>query len=77
MSPTRESTAEQKSKKEHENDRGQNGYTIPVLSVKVPAPLVEVGFWGALTGTAILGVVDAPLALLVGAGVAVARHHRS
>lgn len=51
-------------------------YTLPVLGAHVPARLVEVGFWGGLAGAAALGALDPPLALLVGAGVLVARHRR-
>jgi hypothetical protein len=38
--------------------------------------LVNAGFWGGLAGAVVLGVVDPPLAVLVGAAVVVARHHR-
>ena len=39
-----------------------------------PAKVVDVGFWGGLTGAAVLGAIDPPLAILVGAGVVIARH---
>lgn len=52
-------------------------YELPVVHVHVPARAVEMGFWGGLAGAALLGAVDPPLALLVGAGVVVARHRRS
>lgn len=55
---------------------GNGGYQLPVLGTRLPAGLVEKGFWGALVGSAILGAVDPPLAALVGAGVLVARHRR-
>jgi hypothetical protein len=58
-------------------DPEPGGYRLPVVAVRVPSSLVEKGFWGALAGTALLGVVDPPLAVLVGAGVAIARHRRS
>lgn len=51
-------------------------YVVPVVHTHVPARAVEWGFWGALSGAVLLGAVDPPLALLVGAGVVVARHHR-
>ena len=54
-----------------------NSYELPVVHVHVPARAVEVGFWATLAGAALLGAVDPPLALLVGAGVVVARHHRA
>jgi hypothetical protein len=53
------------------------GYQVPLVGVTVPARLVETGFWGGLVGAAALGALDPPLALLVGAGVLVARHRRS
>ena len=52
-----------------------NGYVVPVVGVRVPGQLVEVGFWGGLAGAAVLGVVDPPLAVLLGAGVVIARHN--
>ena len=51
-----------------------NQYQLPVVGVRVPAQLVDVGFWGGLTGAALLGAIDPPLAILVGAGVVIARH---
>lgn len=50
------------------------GYVLPLLHAHVPDPVVELGFFAALAATAALGIVDAPLAVLVGAGVLVARH---
>lgn len=52
-------------------------YELPVIHAHVPAAVMEVGFWGSLAGAAVLGAIDPPLALLVGAGVVVARHRRS
>jgi hypothetical protein len=52
-------------------------YRIPGVGASVPARMVETGFWGGLLGAAVLGAIDPPLALLVGAGVAIARHRRS
>ena len=49
-------------------------YQLPVVGVHVPAQFVNLGFWGGLAGAAVLGVVDPPLAILVGAGVVIARH---
>ena len=53
-----------------------NSYVVPVLHTHLPARAVELGFWGGLAGAAVAGVVDPPLALMVGAGVLVARHRR-
>lgn len=57
--------------------RGSGGYTLPVVGMTIPSPLVETGFWGTLVGATLLGAIDPPLAVLVGAGVAVARHRSS
>lgn len=56
---------------------GHDAFVIPVVHVSVPEAMVNVGFWGALVGAAALGAVELPLAALIGAGVLVARHHRS
>lgn len=55
---------------------GDGSYVIPVLHAHVPSRTVEWGFWGVLAGAALFGAIDPPLALLVGAGVVVARHRR-
>jgi hypothetical protein len=47
-----------------------------VVGTKVSPRLVETGFWAGLAGAAALGAVDPPLALLLGAGVIVARHRQ-
>ncbi len=52
-------------------------YELPIVHTHVPARAVEVGFWGGPAGATLLGAIDPPLALLVGAGVVVARHRRS
>lgn len=49
-------------------------YVLPVVHTQVPGRLVNVGFWGGLTGAVLIGAVDLPLGVLVGAGVVVARH---
>ena len=50
------------------------GYVVPVVHVRLPEKLVNVSFWGGLTGAVMLGAIDPPLGVLVGAGVVVARH---
>lgn len=55
---------------------GPGGYVVPFVHTRIPAPLVQLGFWGGLAGTVAFGVIDAPLAVLVGVGVVVARHRR-
>jgi hypothetical protein len=53
---------------------GNGSYVLPVVHVRVPDAVVNLGFWGALGGSAMVGLIDPPLAVLVGAGVIVARH---
>ena len=56
---------------------GRGDYVIPVVHAHVSRVVVEAGFWGGLTGAVVLGVIDPPLGLLLGAGVLVARHRRT
>ncbi len=57
-----------------QSNAARKDYVLPIVHLHVPEPAVNVGFWGALVATAALGVVDLPLAALIGAGVVVARH---
>ena len=57
-----------------ESKSSSDTYVLPVVGVKVPSQVVDLGFWGGLVGAAALGIVDPPLALFVGAGVVIARH---
>jgi hypothetical protein len=50
---------------------------VPVIHTHLPEPVVNVGFYGGLVAAAVVGAVDLPLALLVGVGVAIARHRRT
>lgn len=78
MSPTRPSASGTTAAHDSAETREQTAnYRVPVVGAAVPARLVETGFWGGLLGAAVLGAVDPPLALLIGAGVAIARHRRS
>ncbi len=54
-----------------------NDYVLPVVHVHVPARAVDIGFWGGLVGAVALGALEAPLGILVGAGVLIARHQRT
>jgi len=54
---------------------GQSGYVVPFVHVHLSERLVNAGFWTVLAGSAALGVVDLPLAALIGGSVYVARHH--
>jgi hypothetical protein len=58
-------------------DHAPGDYVLPFVHARIPAPLVQIGFWGGLAGTVAFGVIDLPLAALVGVGVVVARHRRS
>ena len=49
-------------------------YVVPIVHVQIPENLVTIGFWGVLAGTAALGIIDFPLAALIGAGVVITRH---
>ena len=49
-------------------------YVLPLVGVRIPATLVNAGFWGGLVGAVALGAIDPPLGVLVGAGVVVGRH---
>ncbi|HUY85892.1 MAG TPA: hypothetical protein VMU77_02155 [Acidimicrobiales bacterium] len=51
-----------------------SGYEFPILHFRLPEKVVDVGFWAALAGTSLVGIIDPPLAILIGIGVLVARH---
>lgn len=57
-----------------ESGASEDVYVLPVIHTEVPGRLVNVGFWGGLTGAVLVGAVDLPLGVLLGVGVAVARH---
>lgn len=54
---------------------GSRGVVLPLVHISLPESAVTVGFWGALVGAAALGVVDLPVAALIGASVVMARRH--
>jgi len=56
---------------------GRHGYTVPLLPITVPESVVNAGFWAALAGAALMGSVDPPLAVFIGAAVIVARHRNA
>jgi hypothetical protein len=66
--------SEQHSKSASGRDPG--GYVVPLVHTRIPAPVVQIGFWGGLVATVAFGVIDPPLAALLGVGVVVARHRR-
>lgn len=53
------------------------GYVVPLVHTRVSSSVVNTGFWAGLAGSAALGVIDPPLAVLLGAGVLVARHRNA
>ena len=59
--------------------KGRSGgdYVVPVVHVRLPEPVVKVGFYGGLAAAVATGALDWPLVLLAGVGVAVARHQRA
>ena len=61
----------------HTTGNGQDSYVMPIVHLTVPERAVNAGFWAVLVGSTALGAVDLPLAALIGAGVLIARHHRS
>jgi len=72
-SPTTRPHDESSKASGNEND----AFVIPIVHITLPETAVNVGFWGALVGAAALGTIELPMAALIGAGVVVARHHRS
>lgn len=56
------------------DEEADGSYVMPIVHTRLPETVVDAGFWVGLVGSAALGVIDPPLALLVGAGVLVARH---
>lgn len=60
-----------------EHPRHTNDFVVPIVHVHLPEPAVKLGFYGGLGAAIALGAVDWPLAVLVGAGVAIARHRRT
>jgi hypothetical protein len=56
-------------------DVERDEYVVPLLHTRIPERTVDIAFWGSLGVASLFGVVDPPLALLIGAGVLVARHN--
>ncbi|HLN17916.1 MAG TPA: hypothetical protein VK277_14330 [Acidimicrobiales bacterium] len=55
----------------------RRGFVVPIVHVSLPESAVTAGFWAALGTAAVVGIVDLPLAALIGAGVVVARHRNA
>ena len=49
-------------------------YVVPMVHASIPESAVNIGFWSVLVGSVAFGVIDPPLAALIGAGVLIARH---
>ncbi|HXX88712.1 MAG TPA: hypothetical protein VEI83_00650 [Acidimicrobiales bacterium] len=72
--PTTETKPTTQAKPTGHGANGRGDYVVPVVHVHVPERVVDAGFWGVLVGSVALGAVDLPLAVLLGAGVVIARH---
>ncbi len=53
------------------------GFVVPLIHVHFSESAVNFGFYGGLAAAVALGAVDLPVGVLVGVGVAIARHRRS
>jgi hypothetical protein len=73
--PTANKARESRGRTATSSDPG--GYVLPVLHTRIPEKAVDLGFWGGLFGGMVFGAIDAPLGVLIGAGVLVARHRRT
>jgi len=72
---TRAAVAKLETSADHRQNPGD--YVVPVIHIHLPESAVKVGFYGGLAAAVVAGAVDLPLALLVGVGVAIARHRRA
>ena len=54
-----------------------DGFVVPLVHVHLSEPAVKLGFYGGLAAAVALGAVDLPVGVLVGVGVAIARHRRT
>lgn len=50
-------------------------YVVPMLHVRIPEKVANIGFWGLLGGAVVLGAVNVPMAALTAGAVVVARRH--
>ncbi len=58
-------------------EHARSDYVVPVVHVHLSEPVVKLGFYGGLAGAVALGTIDLPVAVLLGVGVAIARHRRA
>lgn len=60
------------------NERTSDGdFVVPVVHLHVPEPKMRLAFCGGLVAAVALGAVDLPVGVLIGMGVAIARHRRT
>ena len=53
------------------------GFVVPLVHLRLSEPAVNFGSYGGLAAAVALGAVDLPVGVLVGVGVAIARHRRT
>jgi len=53
------------------------GFVVPLVHLHLSEPAVHVGFCAGLAAAVVLGAVDLPVGVLLGVGVAIARHRRT
>jgi hypothetical protein len=54
-----------------------DAFVVPLVHVSVSEPAVTRAFYGGLAAAVLLGAVDLPVGVLLGLGVAIARHRRT
>lgn len=59
-----------------QKDNHSSDYDVPVVHVRVPERVGNSAFWLGLAGAVAVGVVEAPLAVLIAAGVVIVRHRK-
>ena len=52
-------------------------FVVPIVHVHVPEPTMNLAFGSGLVAAVALGAVDLPVGVLIGMGVAIARHRRT
>ena len=58
------------------DDRRADTFELPITHTRLSAGVVNATFWGGLAATVLVGAIDPPVAIVVGAGILIARHHR-
>jgi hypothetical protein len=59
------------------DERTDGDFVVPVVHLHVSEPTMKLGFYGGLAAAVALGAVDLPVGVLIGLGVAIARHRRT